>query len=118
MSARNRELFGLLPASLLVTAVDSVTGGSDAVRSRFVDEVLASGLARHSVGDPSSDEAPAEAPQGRVLALPALVAEASVFAFPSTKEGFGLAAMEALAAGTPVDSSIRQTIAEIVGSPF
>jgi glycosyltransferase involved in cell wall biosynthesis len=32
--------------------------------------------------------------------LPALVASADVFAFPSTKEGFGLAAMEALAAGS------------------
>lgn len=35
-------------------------------------------------------------------ALPALVAAASVEAFPSTKEGFGLAAMEALAAGVPL----------------
>jgi glycosyltransferase-like protein len=35
-------------------------------------------------------------------ALPGLVAGASAFAFPSTKEGFGLAAMEALAAGVPV----------------
>ncbi len=34
--------------------------------------------------------------------LPGLVAGASVFAFPSTKEGFGLAAMEALAAGVPL----------------
>jgi glycosyltransferase-like protein len=35
-------------------------------------------------------------------ALPALVAAAGVFAFPSVKEGFGLAAMEALAAGVPL----------------
>ncbi|MQA33617.1 MSMEG_0565 family glycosyltransferase [Modestobacter roseus] len=35
-------------------------------------------------------------------ALPTLVAAAEAFAFPSTKEGFGLAAMEALAAGVPV----------------
>jgi glycosyltransferase-like protein len=34
--------------------------------------------------------------------LPALVAGAAVFAFPSVKEGFGLAAMEALAAGVPL----------------
>jgi glycosyltransferase involved in cell wall biosynthesis len=34
--------------------------------------------------------------------LPALMAGAEVFLFPSTKEGFGMAAMEALAAGVPV----------------
>ncbi|WP_046496373.1 MSMEG_0565 family glycosyltransferase [Streptomyces odonnellii] len=34
--------------------------------------------------------------------LPPLVAAAAAFAFPSTKEGFGLAAMEALAAGVPL----------------
>jgi glycosyltransferase-like protein len=34
--------------------------------------------------------------------LPGVVAGAAAFAFPSTKEGFGLAAMEALAAGVPV----------------
>jgi glycosyltransferase involved in cell wall biosynthesis len=34
--------------------------------------------------------------------LPTLMAAAEVFAFPSVKEGFGLAAMESLAAGTPV----------------
>jgi glycosyltransferase-like protein len=40
--------------------------------------------------------------------LPALVAGAAVFAFPSVKEGFGLAAMEALAAGVPV--VVRDTV--------
>ena len=34
--------------------------------------------------------------------LPSLVAAAESFAFPSVKEGFGLAPMEALAAGVPV----------------
>ncbi len=34
--------------------------------------------------------------------LPALMAGAAAFVFPSTKEGFGMAAMEALAAGVPV----------------
>lgn len=34
--------------------------------------------------------------------LPSLVASAAAFAFPSTKEGFGLAAMEALAARRPL----------------
>lgn len=37
--------------------------------------------------------------------LPALVAAAEAFAFPSVKEGFGLAAMEALAAGVPLVAS-------------
>jgi glycosyltransferase-like protein len=45
--------------------------------------------------------------------LPSLVAAASAFAFPSTKEGFGLAAMEALAAGVPVIASDLPVLREI-----
>jgi glycosyltransferase-like protein len=48
--------------------------------------------------------------------LPALVAEADVFAFPSTKEGFGLAAMEALAAGVPVVVRDLPVLREVFGS--
>ncbi len=47
--------------------------------------------------------------------LPALVAEADVFAFPSTKEGFGLAAMEALAAGVPVVVRDLPVLREVFG---
>jgi glycosyltransferase-like protein len=47
--------------------------------------------------------------------LPALVAAASVFAFPSTREGFGLAAMEALAAGVPVVASDLPVLREVFG---
>ncbi len=46
-------------------------------------------------------------------ALPALAAAAGVFAFPSTKEGFGLAAMEALAAGVPLVVSHLPVLREI-----
>jgi glycosyltransferase-like protein len=50
--------------------------------------------------------------------LPSLVAAADVFAFPSVKEGFGLAAMEALAAGVPTVVSdlpvLRQVFAGAV----
>jgi glycosyltransferase-like protein len=48
-------------------------------------------------------------------ALPALVAEADAFAFPSTKEGFGLAAMEALAAGVPVVARDLPVLHEVFG---
>ncbi|MDQ1737878.1 MAG: hypothetical protein QOH56_4129 [Pseudonocardiales bacterium] len=45
--------------------------------------------------------------------LPALVAASKVFAFVSTKEGFGLAAMEALAAGVPVVARDLPVLREI-----
>ena len=48
-------------------------------------------------------------------ALPALVAGCEVFAFPSTKEGFGLAAMEALAAGRPVVARELPILREVFG---
>lgn len=48
-------------------------------------------------------------------ALPALVAEADVLGFPSTKEGFGLAAMEALAADTPVVCRDLPVLREVFG---
>jgi glycosyltransferase involved in cell wall biosynthesis len=48
--------------------------------------------------------------------LPGLVAGAAAFAFPSTKEGFGLAAMEALAAGVPVVVRDLPVLREVFGS--
>jgi glycosyltransferase-like protein len=48
--------------------------------------------------------------------LAGLVAAAEVFAFPSTKEGFGLAAMEALAAGVPVVVRDLPVLREVFGS--
>jgi glycosyltransferase-like protein len=47
--------------------------------------------------------------------LPALVAGAHVFAFPSMQEGFGLAAMEALAAGVPVVARDLPVLREVFG---
>lgn len=48
--------------------------------------------------------------------LPGLTAAAAVFAFPSTKEGFGLAAMEALAAGVPLVVRDLPVLREVFGS--
>ncbi len=47
--------------------------------------------------------------------LPSLVAQADAFAFPSVKEGFGLAAMEALAAGVPVVMRDLPVLREVFG---
>ncbi|MFZ6027462.1 MAG: glycosyltransferase family 4 protein [Chloroflexota bacterium] len=47
--------------------------------------------------------------------LPALYASASVFAFPSRYEGFGLPPLEAMACGTPVVCSNASSLPEVVG---
>jgi glycosyltransferase involved in cell wall biosynthesis len=47
--------------------------------------------------------------------LPPLVAAAEAFAFPSVKEGFGLAAMEALAAGVPLVVRDLPVLREVFG---
>ncbi|NYI43974.1 glycosyltransferase-like protein [Nocardioides aromaticivorans] len=47
--------------------------------------------------------------------LPALVGEAAALGFVSTKEGFGLAAMEALAAGVPVVARDLPILREVFG---
>ena len=48
--------------------------------------------------------------------LPPLVAAADVFAFPSVREGFGLAAMEALAAGVPLVVRDLPVLREVFGA--
>ncbi|MEX5636234.1 MSMEG_0565 family glycosyltransferase [Parafrankia sp. FMc2] len=50
--------------------------------------------------------------------LPALVAAADVFAFPSAKEGFGLAALEALAAGVPVVARDLPVLREVLAGAW
>lgn len=47
--------------------------------------------------------------------LPTLVAGASAFAFPSVKEGFGMAALEAAAAGVPVVVRDRPVFHQVFG---
>ncbi len=47
--------------------------------------------------------------------LPALIAAATAFVFPSLYEGFGLPPLEAMACGTPVLCSNRSSLPEVVG---
>ena len=47
--------------------------------------------------------------------LPAVYHSATVFAFPSRYEGFGMPLLEAMAAGVPVVSSDRSAMPEVVG---
>lgn len=47
--------------------------------------------------------------------LPALLGGAECFVFPSRYEGFGLPPLEAMACGTPVVSSNRSSLPEVVG---
>lgn len=47
--------------------------------------------------------------------MPALYSAASVLAFPSLYEGFGLPVLEAMSCGTPVVTSDRSALAEVAG---
>ena len=93
-----------------LAGVRLVLGGGETLfdyrdyRREFDDRAAALGTAPLVLG-------PVEDPD-----LPALVAEASALGFVSTKEGFGLAAMEALAAGVPVVARDLPVLREVLGS--
>ncbi|KQR61974.1 MSMEG_0565 family glycosyltransferase [Frigoribacterium sp. Leaf172] len=72
-------------------------------RAAFDERVVALGLDPVILGVVDDDD------------LPALVAAAGALAFVSTKEGFGLAAMEALAASVPVVARDLPVLREVFG---
>lgn len=84
------EVVGALPGTKLVIAGGETLFDYREYRVRFEDRCSELGVAPLILGTVEQSK------------LPALVAGASVFAFPSVKEGFGLAAMEAAAAGVPL----------------
>ena len=101
------EAFALLRASRPGLAL--VIGGGETLfdyrdyRAAFDARAAALGISPVVLGTLGEDE------------LPSLVAQAAALAMVSTKEGFGLAAMEALAAGVPVVARDLPVLREVLG---
>lgn len=96
-------LVGKRPGVNLVFAGGETLFDYRGYREVFDERVAELGVRPHMLGIVDDD------------ALPSLVAQAAVFAFVSTKEGFGLAAMEALAAGVPVVARDLPVLREVFG---
>jgi glycosyltransferase involved in cell wall biosynthesis len=79
--------------------------GADEARLRSLAEELGVGARVHFTGERSSD------------AVGDFLAALDVFAFPSAAETFGLAAVEAAAAGVPVVSADLPVLEEVLRSP-
>jgi glycosyltransferase involved in cell wall biosynthesis len=84
------------------------------LRKEGVDLVIAGGGRGHQLGAPL----PGARDVGYVAddQLPALYAGAQAFVLPSLHEGFGLTALEAMAAGVPVVASTRAALPELIGN--
>ena len=70
---------------------------------------------RHEAGRDGAGAVPAVLGPVAEEELPSLVAGAAAFCFPSVREGFGLAALEALAAGVPVVTRSLPVLREVFG---
>src|SRR3954451_14324119 len=82
------------------------------LRKEGIDLVVAGGGRGHQLGSPL--EGARDLGYVSDEDLPALYAGALVFALPSLHEGFGLTALEAMAAGVPVVASSRGALREVV----
>lgn len=96
------EAMASVDAPLLIAGGDTLFDYRD-YRAEVFARAAALGVEPVLLGPVADDE------------LPGLVAGAAAFAFPSTKEGFGLAAMEALAAGVPLVARDLPVLREVFG---
>jgi glycosyltransferase involved in cell wall biosynthesis len=107
------------PRKNLETLVDAYL--ADSLSARF-DLVLAGGLGWDYSGLLQKIESSGAADRIRLPGyipesdLPALYTAASVFAYPSLYEGFGLPVLEAMACGTPVVTSSVSSLPEVAGT--
>lgn len=98
--ALRRLADGGRPARLVIAGGETLFDYRD-YRAAFDRACADHGMAPLVLGPVAHDE------------LPALVAAADVFAFPSVREGFGLAPLEALAAGVPTVMSDLPVLREV-----
>ena len=93
--------------------LDALRPVANRLRSENIDLLVAGGGRGHQLGAP----VPGTRDLGYVPEehLPGLYAGALAFVLPSLHEGFGLTALEAMAAGVPVVVSSRGALAELVG---
>ena len=94
--ARLVEAFRVLDSSWKLVLAGSAGFGADEILARLPDRVLVTGYISE-----------------KELAL--WYARASIFAFPSLDEGFGMPILEAMAAGVPVLTSNRSALPEVAG---
>jgi glycosyltransferase involved in cell wall biosynthesis len=94
--------------------LDGLRAAVEPLRREGVDLVIAGGGRGHQLGSPLAGARDV----GYVAdhQLPALYAGAQAFALPSLHEGFGLTALEAMAAGVPVVASTRAALPELIGN--